>query len=302
LGEEPGEVDLTISAARAAVPTDMPRGTLLAEFPAGATAWKMYWLVSDDDNRGFVLRLPGHTDFEISRDLKTVICRRADDVPLAEITEFLSGNGMALLLSLAGAAVFHASAVSLPNPADPGASQAVAVFGGTGAGKSTLAALLVAGGARFLTDDVLRVSTEGEPASVVGGCIELRLRRDVAAIVGLLPKVPVRQTPDQRLAIALGDGHLGRVPLGLLVFPKVEDELRDISLTPMSPREAALALAGAPRMTGWSMPRVLETQFDCLARVATTVPAVRAAVPRTYTQGQVVPALVEQVRAHLWDR
>ncbi|MGH9107830.1 MAG: hypothetical protein ACRDZX_18765 [Acidimicrobiales bacterium] len=279
LADGPGEVDLRWSMPRTGgVPTVAPRGTVLAEFPRGEAGWKMYWLSRGD--RGFVLRMPGYAELRASPDLRGLSCRRSPGVPVAQVRDFFCGNAMSLLLSLAGAAVFHASAVAFCPPGRPGGTEkAVAVFGGRGAGKSTLAALLTAAGGRFLTDDVLRVGTEGGVSSVVGGCSELRLRQDAAGLAELFPEAAARATPDARLALALGDGAISGVALGLLVFPRLAEGPGEVSMRGMGQLEAALSLAGAPRMTGWSDRQVLEAQFGCAAHLASSVPAVRVELP-----------------------
>jgi hypothetical protein len=302
LGGAPGEPDLVFSAVRtAAVPTSAPEGVVLAEYPSGNASWKLYWLTGHD--RGYVLRLPGYAEFRVSLDIKRVACWRAPHVPWAEVREFFCGNGMSLLLSLSGAAVFHAAGVAFAAPRGPAGWRAVGIFGGSGAGKSTLAATLVGHGARFLTDDVLRVGNpEGVP-SAVGGCAELRLRGEAAGLAELFPTVPRRPTADGRTALALGDGCTCSVPLKLLLFPRLADGPDgQMALSTMGPRETALRLAGAPRMTGWSWERVLTAQFDCLAQLARSVRAVKVEVPRSIDSAAGLGrALAEQLRVMVWE-
>ena len=285
--------DLTFTLGRAErIRPERPEGTVLAEFPPGESRHKMYWLTSNA--HGFVLRFPGYAQFEATADLREVFCRASPGLPPAQLSEFFCGNVMSLLLGLAGAAVFHASAVALGPPA---ASRALGIFGRAGAGKSTLAALLVAVGARFLTDDVLRAGDEGGVPCIVGGCAELRLRPDAAHLAGLFPDAPVRPTADQRVAVSLGHGSAGSVPLGLLVFPRISNEPGgDVSISAMSGRQAALRLAGVPRVAGWSSRAVLEAQFRRLAEMAALVPALEACLPRSL---QRAPALGEELAERL---
>ncbi|HMK96841.1 MAG TPA: hypothetical protein VK425_04790 [Acidimicrobiales bacterium] len=271
-----GEPDLVLSFSEVGqVPAIAPDGEVLAEFPPRQAGAKMYWLVEQSD--GFLLRFPGQVEFAVSRDLREVACRRAHPEPLGDVIEMFCGNTMSLFLSLAGEAVFHSSAVALGTPENLG--RAVGIFGGMGAGKSTIAAVLVADGARFLTDDVLRVRASNGRAFVVGSCSELRLRRPSWSLADRLPEAPRRQVSEDRLALALGSGDLAATELGLLVFPKVAEE-GPMQVRSLRPNETALALAGVPRMSGWLRKDVLERQFSCLGELAVSLPALEIAMPR----------------------
>ena len=155
-----GDADMTVSARHIGeVPVGRPEGTVLAEFPSGGSAPKMYWLV--EHGSGYVVRFPGTVEYRVSEDLKQVTWVRSPGIELEHAREIFHGHVMALLLSLAGFAVFHASGVVL-DKADGGSARAVAVLGASGGGKSTFAALLVAAGAKFLTDDLLCIKrTDG---------------------------------------------------------------------------------------------------------------------------------------------
>lgn len=274
----------------------------MAEFPPGDAGWKMYWLVADEV--GYVLRSPGYVDFCINVGVSQVNYRRSHQVPAAQVRDFFCGNGISLMLGLSGAATFHASAVAVAAPdASQAQPRAVAIFGGVAAGKSTLAASMVAAGARFVTDDVLRVGhdLDGGPA-VVGGCSDLRLRRDVASIQALFPAVISRRTADQRVALPLGEGSLDLTPLGLLLFPRLVATGASVSLSPLSPREVAVRLAGSPRMAGWCLPQVLEAQFGALSEMALRVPAFCVDVPRGAPVAHNGHQLLGQAQHLLWER
>lgn len=292
-----GEPDITVSAHHMGdVPTTKPEGTVLAEFPPGEAAGKMYWLVAN--KWGFLLRFPGSVEYRVSGDLTHVMWVRSPGVSLEHARELFRGHAMALLLGLAGYAVFHASAVVLPDCSDDSGTQAVAMVAASGGGKSTCAALLVAAGAKFLTDDVLCVATDAGGIVARGGCAEVRLRKTAGVLAELFAGAPARETLDDRIALTLGKGSLFSHPLGLLVFPSVEDGVGDLGVRRLTTKEVALRLAGSPRMSGWSCRRVLETQLKCLAKMAVQVPAVSIAVPQTeYLGSDQAQALINMVKA-----
>lgn len=277
--------DLAVSAHRVGpVPATQPDGVVLAEFPHCETCTKTYWLVAND--AGFLLRFPGEVEYQIDSDIKHVAWLCSPGVPLEYARELFRGHGMALLLGLAGYAVFHSSAVVLTSRSNGASARALAVMGGSGAGKSTLAALLVAAGAKFLTDDLLCTAVRAEGVVVTGGCAELRLRKTASGLVKLFAGAPRRTTLDDRLAVTLGEGSLTGHRLGLLVFPELSDQAVKMTVSALRPREAAVRLAGSPRMSGWLLRRVLENQFYCLGAIATQVPAVRVELPWSDAVGE----------------
>lgn len=297
----PTAPDLVVSAqAVAEVPRSQPGGSVLAEFPRGGGTPKMYWLV--EDSQGFLLRMPGLVEYRFSRDIRCARWVRSPGIELEYAREVFRGHAMALLLGLAGYSVFHSSGVVPANAQGAGQARAVALVGGTAAGKSTLAALLVAAGAQFLTDDLLCVDTSGETIAVRGGCSELRLRPSVAGLCRLFDGLPRRQTLDERLAIAVGKGRLAKQPLGLLVFPEISDHVARVTVTNLAAPECAIRLASSPRMSGWLSRDVLERQFTDLVALAAKVPAVRLEVPSTEGLGsELAFTLMREVEAALAD-
>ena len=179
--------------------------------------------------------------------------------------------------------------------------RAIAFIGGTGAGKSTFAALSVAAGAKFLTDDLLCAVPTGDGVAVRGGCAELRLRRAARGVAELFPGAPTRTTLDDRLALTLGEGSLGTRSLGLLVFPNVSDGTGKMTVSALTPSEVVLRLAGSPRMSGWLSRRVLENQLHCLAKMANEVTAVHVEVPWSDApRADQANALIGQLKAAMW--
>ncbi len=138
-----------------------------------------------------LLRLHGCVDFEVDADLRGVTAWRDPRCDPELYTLLVAGNLLATVLTLRGETVLHASAVERDG-------RAVAFVAHSGMGKSTLAALACARGARFLTDDLLRF--EHRPDGRVH-CLPVASRIDcqaAAEILGFAPDGAHRVSVDER--------------------------------------------------------------------------------------------------------
>ena len=98
----------------------------------------------------FLLRIPGLARFRI-RDAEAIDYQPEGDTPPEELTAFLTGSVLGILLHLRGSVVLHASAVIVDG-------QAMLFCGRSGAGKSTLAAALGERGYEMMSDDLCPLS------------------------------------------------------------------------------------------------------------------------------------------------
>jgi hypothetical protein len=157
--------------------------------------------------------------------IDTRLARGAPDVAL-----FLLGSVLGFLSHQRGLFPLHASCVAVEG-------QAIALVGHSGAGKSTIAALLLAEGARLLSDDVtvIDIHAPGGPL-VLPGFPRQKLWRDTLDMLCMIPGRPLRSTvslekfdrsvaeqfqPEQmrlagicQLNRKMRDGDLRLVPLG----------------------------------------------------------------------------------------
>ncbi|MGH7231995.1 MAG: serine kinase [Nitrospiraceae bacterium] len=118
---------------------------------------------------------------------ETIIVDPAADVEEAVLRLFILGPALAVLLHQRGYLILHASAVEANG-------EAIAFLGGSGWGKSTMAASLYARGRKIIADDVVAVqldSTNGP--TVPPGFPQLKLWPDSIDTIGLdsgsLPRV-----------------------------------------------------------------------------------------------------------------
>lgn len=100
----------------------------------------------------FLLRIPGLARFRI-RDADAIEYQPEGDTPREDLTAFLTGSVLGILLHLRGSVVLHASAVIVDG-------QAMLFCGRSGAGKSTLAAALGERGYPMMSDDLCPLSPD----------------------------------------------------------------------------------------------------------------------------------------------
>ena len=268
------------------VPDDAPHGHVVALREDDVRRW--YVATADDD--GYTLRVPGHCDFAIDRALSTVDCRPDPTVAPELVGILLAGVVSAFLLDLRGELVLHASAIERDGAA-------LAFAADSGMGKSTLAALMCAAGARLVADDVLRIDVR-DPIAAVAGARRLRMRAGAQAVLDAFTTPPPSNTTvDDRTAIALAAVDPGTtIPLGAIVVPSPNRAHARLELHRFRGAEAVLLLARLTRVQGWTEPTVLGRQLDGLTRVAGAVPVFGASVPwGPPFDTRVVAALLELV-------
>lgn len=267
--EDSGPIDLALRAvpAREAVGGDAPPGEVIAQLLLG----DRLFYVGTDQGASYVLRFPGVCDFVIDRTLSEVECRSAPSADPEVLALLVRGALLAFVLGLGGACVLHASVVET----DDGG---VTFVGSSGMGKSTLAALACRDGARFVSDDLLRLG-DGPQPSWVGCSAELRLRPLAAALAeGRELAWAARETVDQRVAVRPPVARGSSGPIRAVVVPAPTRTEPDLEVTRIDPVEAGFTLSAFPRLM-WNSPAVLATQFDGVTRLANTVPVYRASVP-----------------------
>lgn len=244
------------------------------EVLAGRFIGDRIWYVATRTGQYVTLRLPGVCDFVIDTGRQVVECRpdpAADDRFVAVL---VAGLVVAFLLSLAGHFSLHASAVE-------SGGRAIAIAGDTGMGKSTLAAVLCAAGARLVTDDVLRLGVDKDnTVTCVGGAPQLRLRPAAAWAVERF-SVPVASstTVDGRLAIEPASDGGRPLPLAVILLVRPSPARSEIDLRPLRGAEALVQLAAVTRIVGWKDRSVLRRQLDALSATARSVPVVEAHIP-----------------------
>jgi len=247
-------------------PTGRAAERVLAELRWG----DRYGYTLTSSETGYRLCFHGSCEFAFDPALHSISVHLSDGVSGDMATVLLAGNVLACLLTLSGELVLHASAVEI----DGGA---LAFVGGSGMGKSTLAALLCAEGARLVCDDVLRLASDGDGLRCFPGTGEIRLRKHASTLVERFPATVRRPTPDGRVALQLVSSRTMPL-LRAIVIPRLSRSARELKVERLSQSKALLFLMVYPRIQGWRKDYV-ECQFRAFARIASNVPVFEAEIP-----------------------
>jgi hypothetical protein len=250
-----------------AVGDDRPGGDVIAELTIG----ERRFYTGTDDGDHYTLRIHGVCDFVVDRALTSVRCVAPDSTEVELLSLLVRGALIAFILGLGGSCVLHASVVE----ADAGS---VVFVGISGMGKSTMAALACRDGARFVSDDLLRLSDEAHP-SWVGCSSELRLRPAASALAeSEWVAWSARETVDDRVALKPPASSHPSGRIGAVVMPAPTRVQPELEMTRLDPFDAIIALSAFPRML-WTLPAAQTAQFEGVSRLAEAVPTYRVSVP-----------------------
>lgn len=265
-----------------------PAGQILAKLVMGDG--RGYTLT--DTGIGYVLSFHQTCEFWIDHDLRSVRVHPFADVHPDMAALFVVGNVIAWLLTLAGECVLHASAVEIGD-------SALAFAGGSGMGKSTLAALLCANGARFITDDLLRLQPDGKDFRCFSGAGQIRLRKGAAAIAKNFSATAHGTHPDGRIAVTM-DGNRSTVPLGAIVIPHPSRHGKELNLQRLTRSMSLLYLMAFPRTQGLQQGKHLQRRLDSFGQIAAGIPIFKAEIPWGLPfLRDLAHSLVRGVEAHL---
>lgn len=259
-----------IHAGSRPVPPILAEGELIQGVRAAGNL--LYTTVRRNDG-SVLLRLHGRAEFEISADHRAV---RAWSDPACDpemLGIFVGGTLLATVLALRGETVLHASAVEI-------GGVAVAFVADSGVGKSTLAALACARGARFVTDDLLRFRESADGViRCWRGATENRLRRDVADLSGEFASTATRRSADNRTVWRPPATTFDACRLAAVVLPRPDRERAELELRPLTPGAAVVELSRRPRLLGMADRRIVAKTFLDLAGLARVVPVYAVRIP-----------------------
>jgi hypothetical protein len=187
----------------------------------------------------------------------------------------LVGGVMALAITLRSEIALHASGVVLP-----GEVGVTAVVATTNGGKTTLAALACAAGARLVSDDLLRVVTAEGAVTTFAGSSELRVRTGSVQPSVLFDQEQLRTTTDGRIAVKPPHASQEILPLIRIVTPVVVPYQTAPEARGVDPLSSLLTLLGNLRLPGLRSTTLHHVLLDSLLAVSRTVPtsAVRLSV------------------------
>ena len=251
-------------------PHSPPQGRILGELRDDGFG---YWAAETrHDPARWTLRYTGICDVTLDRERKTITVHRSPQADPGLMPVFLEGSVLAHALTAEGRLVLHASAVEVEGVA-------LAIVGSPGAGKSTLAALLCAAGARLVADDALRVDATDSGTVCFPGSLGLRLRPAAASLGGRIEAAAVGETADGRVAVVPARSAAAPLRLGAVLVPELSREASTLDVRRLGAMEGLQELLSYPRLTMWRASEPIGRLFELTAEVAQGLPLYRARVP-----------------------
>jgi hypothetical protein len=218
----------------------------------------------------------------------------------AEARNYLLGATMALWLELCGIPVLHAACVA-------DGENAVGLLGHSTTGKSTLATGLVAAGCHFVSDDLLPLDVHEGAFQIYPSKPSTRLWPDAARhFVGDPEQLArVAATTEKRVvsASAIGEAETtiersGPRRLRALYVLERAREATDVSVEPLGPRDAFLAIVGLS-FAGEIVERLplRASRLEAVARAARDLPVRQLRYPSGFDfVPEVCEALMRDLR------
>lgn len=279
-----------VDGAPRAVPDDPPRhAAARMRYDDGFSAWvtadQLQVRIGFGRTCEFVTRT-GQRSLTVVRD------PRADP---GTVPRLIESSALARVLGLRGIPTLHASAVEADG-------RGWVILGGSGNGKSTLAAwLCMDGAAALITDDALRVDLQGAQAHCHSGTTTVRLRDGARDLYERFLAKAAEPEIDGRLLVHPAVAAR-RVAVDVLLLPAPSRSATRVSLERLPRREALLAVLASPRTLGWEIAGPLRRHFELASFLSARFPAFRVRVPwGPPFKAAHVSSLREQIAAVLED-
>ena len=185
----------------------------------------------------------GLGEFLVSPDGTRIVCRRLAEASMESFQVYLLGQALSFALVKSGAEPLHGTAVVIQQ-------EAICFLGGSGHGKSTLAASFLDAGHSLLTDDLLVLRPSSKGLDAFPGPPRIKLFPKVARrfMGSVVDGVPMNADSAKHvIPIAGVRRHAYPVPLRAIYVLAAPSEMRyqrKVRVETMAPREAFLALVG----------------------------------------------------------
>lgn len=268
--------DTTLVLTRRAIAPARPRWYHRWRLPRG-TEWLRFARVGPQ----YLLRFPRLADFLVSGDAADVQCRPCAGTPIETLRHLFLNQVLPLVMGQRGRLVVHASAVVTPRGA-------VAFLGGSGRGKSTLAASLWAAGCPLVTDDCLRIEDRRGRLVAIPSHPAIRLWPSTLrrlAIESATARRTAHYADKVRIPADACQRAFARRPVpiaGVYVLSSARAARGRalVRIDPLSARDALVELIAHLYRLDVGSRETLRRDFNRLAEIARRLPVRRLHVPR----------------------
>jgi hypothetical protein len=275
---------------RVAHPDAFPR--LTRKLPSNADEWMLHEILEDGS---LYMRWEHSLELLVSSDGKSVLCGNRSNVALEAFDAYLTNFAVSAALLHQGEEPLHATVVETGD-------RAVGLVGPGGAGKSTLAAHLISHEWDLVTDDMLRLTFDGNIVLAHPGPHRLKLFKDSAE--------RYLQTSTCCGAFDPAHNQVGNPLNDKLIFqPRGQITVRDarrlsalfyldqsssdsessrILVTPLAGHDLFRTILSSTMNSRHDLPARLQRQFRFAERIARTIPVYRIVYPRSYNALNIV--------------
>jgi hypothetical protein len=229
-----------------------------------------------------------HFEFAVSSDGRRVLWRKCFEVPHEVLFTYLLGQVLSFCLLARGLEPLHATAVVIEGAA-------IALLGGCGYGKSTLAATFLSRGYPLLTDDVLVLEFAEHSVLAHPSLPRIKLLPDsTTSLFNGLQPIPMNRLTSKKIFQLSSAQHISRnIPLrSIYLLPKSSGS--SISIRRVRGRTSFLPLISNTFNSTVVGPERLKQQFAFASRLASLVPIKRLAYPKRL---DLLPSVVDALVA-----
>ncbi|MGD9657150.1 MAG: hypothetical protein AB7U61_05845 [Methylocystis sp.] len=210
----------------------------------------------------------------------TVLCRNLSDRSLEFFDAYLTNFSVSAALIQRGEESLHATAIDI-------GGRAIGLLGACGAGKSTLAAFLKARGGDIITDDMLRLTMDGDTILAHPGPHRLKLFEEAAKL--FLPQAAIsgRWSPvGDKFIYDLDDSIKSRstTRLAALYYLQAPDQPHDgaVVLDRLSGLDLFRTISASTMINALDKPGRPEHHFHFINGFVNRVPVYRLTYPRSF--------------------
>jgi hypothetical protein len=256
------------------------------KLPLNPNDWRQQGILEDGS---LYMRWEGCLELLVAPDGKLVLCGNRSNVALEAFDAYLTNFAVSAALLQQGEEPLHATVVEI-------GARAVGLVGHSGAGKSTLAAYLITRGWNLVTDDMLRVTFEGDTAFAHPGPCRLKLfeepaQRYLPSAACCGPFNPahgrVGNPLNEKLIFQPHDGAAVRSARQLSALFHLDQPSRDsepskVSVAALAGRDLFRTLLSSTMNARHHTPARLQRQFRFAERLVRVIPVYRLTYRRDY--------------------